>query len=93
MVPDVNQIQHGPFWLRDDLLAFHAEHGIVTESWGPLGRGRGMLGAAPAVRSGRAHGMTPAQVVLRWHVQRGAVPIPKSATRNGWWRISPSSTS
>jgi len=78
VVPDVNQIQHSPFWLRDDLLAFHAEHGIVTESWGPLGRGRGMLGAPPVADAARAHGVTPAQAVLRWHIQRGAVPIPKS---------------
>jgi 2,5-diketo-D-gluconate reductase A len=77
VVPDVNQIQHSPLWLRSDLLAFHEQHGIVTESWSPLGRGA-LLEADPVLDAAQAHGVTPAQVVLRWHVQHGAVPIPKT---------------
>jgi diketogulonate reductase-like aldo/keto reductase len=56
----------------------HAELGIVTESWSPLGRGE-LLAEPAVVRVAEAHGVTPAQAVLRWHVQLGAVPIPKSA--------------
>jgi 2,5-diketo-D-gluconate reductase A len=60
------------------LRAVHAELGVVTESWSPLGRGE--LLSEPAVTAiAEAHGVTPAQAVLRWHVQLGAVPIPASA--------------
>jgi 2,5-diketo-D-gluconate reductase A len=62
------------------LRSFHAEHGILTEAWGPLARGRALLQdpaiAALATRCGK----TPAQVVLRWHVELGNVAIPKSVT-------------
>lgn len=80
VVPDVNQFQFSPFWLDEKRLAFHAEHGIVTEAWGPLGRGKhNLLEAEPVLAAAHAHQVTPAQAVLRWHVQRGVVPIPKSA--------------
>ncbi|MGL3804685.1 aldo/keto reductase [Paeniglutamicibacter sp. R2-26] len=80
VVPDVNQIQHSPYWIDDERLAFHAGHGIVTEAWGPLGRGRNnLLESEPVLAAAHAHQVTPAQAVLRWHVQRGVVPIPKSA--------------
>ncbi|MET1036390.1 MAG: aldo/keto reductase [Arthrobacter sp.] len=78
VVPDVNQIQHSPLWLKDEQLDFHARHGIVTESWSPLGKGGSLLTSPAVVAAARAHGVTPAQAVLRWHVQRGAVPIPKT---------------
>lgn len=79
IVPDVNQIQLDPQRPRIVDRAFHDEHGIVTESWSPLGQGSGLLDE-PAVRGiAEAHGMTPAQVVLRWHVQQGLVAIPKSS--------------
>ncbi|WP_422390752.1 aldo/keto reductase [Arthrobacter sp. N1] len=79
IVPDVNQIQLDPQRPRIVDRAFHDEHGIVTESWSPLGQGSGLLDE-PAVRAiAEAHGMTPAQVVLRWHVQQGLVAIPKSS--------------
>lgn len=79
IVPDVNQIQLDPQRPRIVDRALHDEHGIVTESWSPLGQGSGLLDE-PAVRGiAEAHGMTPAQVVLRWHVQQGLVAIPKSS--------------
>lgn len=77
VVPDVNQIQLSPWWVRDAERAFHAEHGIVTEAWSPLGKG-GALRAEPVLAAARAHSVTPAQAVLRWHVQHGVVPIPKT---------------
>ena len=79
LVPEVNQIQLDPRHTRSDLVEMHREHGIVTESWSPLGRGGDLL-SEPAVQSlAEKYGKTPAQVVLRWHTQLGHVPIPKSA--------------
>jgi 2,5-diketo-D-gluconate reductase A len=80
IVPDVNQIQLSPYSTRDDCRAFHSEHGIVTESWSPLGASSDELRNDPTiVRIAAAHDKSPAQVVLRWHVQLGLVAIPKSA--------------
>ncbi|MEV5551070.1 aldo/keto reductase [Streptomyces sp. NPDC052309] len=79
VLPSVNQIELHPLLPQDELRAFHERKGIRTESWSPLGHGSDLL-ADPAVASvAEAHGVTPAQVVLRWHTQLGAVPIPKSA--------------
>ncbi|MFJ6836086.1 aldo/keto reductase [Streptomyces sp. NPDC091209] len=79
VLPSVNQIELHPRFPQDELRAFHAERGIITESWSPLGRGSSLL-EDPALRKiAEAHGVTPGQVVLRWHTQLGAVPIPKSA--------------
>ncbi|MBD0418534.1 aldo/keto reductase [Streptomyces sp. TRM S81-3] len=81
VLPSVNQIELHPLLPQDELRAFHERKGIRTESWSPLGHGSDLL-ADPAVASvAEAHGVTPAQVVLRWHTQLGAVPIPKSADR------------
>ncbi|MHA7208427.1 aldo/keto reductase [Arthrobacter sp. MDT1-65] len=79
IVPDVNQIQLDPQRPRIEERAFHNDHGIVTESWSPLGQGSGLLEDPGLVAIARAHGRTPAQVVLRWHVQQGMVAIPKSS--------------
>lgn len=80
VVPDVNQIQFSPCWINEPALDFHAQHGIVTQAWGPLGRGKhNLLETEPVLAAAKAHRVSPAQVVLRWHVQRNVVPIPKSA--------------
>ena len=79
VMPAVNQVEMHPFFPQTDLRAFHAEHGIVTQAWSPLGKGAPVKDAAPIVAAAEAHGVTPAQVILRWHRQLGAVPIPKSA--------------
>jgi 2,5-diketo-D-gluconate reductase A len=77
VLPAVNQIELHPLFPQDELRAFHAAKGILTESWTPLGRG---LSDDPAVIAvAGALGVTPGQVVLRWHTQLGAVPIPKSS--------------
>ncbi|MFF3875560.1 aldo/keto reductase [Streptomyces sp. NPDC001978] len=79
VLPSVNQIELHPLFPQDELRAFHAAKGIVTESWSPLGRDVVLLDDPAIVSTAEALGVTPAQVVLRWHVQLGAVPIPKSA--------------
>lgn len=79
LTPQLNQIQLDPYHARDELVALHRAHGIVTESWRPLGCGNAML-ADPAITAiAAAHGRTPAQVVLRWAVQQGFVSCAKSA--------------
>jgi 2,5-diketo-D-gluconate reductase A len=78
VVPTVNQIELHPQFPQDELREFHAEHGILTESWGPLGQGKGLLEDPNIVEVARRKDRTPAQVVLRWHVQLGCIVIPKS---------------
>ena len=80
IVPDVNQIQLSPYSTRDDCRAYHDEHGIVTESWSPLGASGGELRKDPTIaRIAAAHDKSPTQVVLRWHIQLGLVVIPRSS--------------
>ena len=79
LVPHVNQIQLDPYHRRDDLVAIHQTRGIVTESWGPLGRGNTMLADQVIVGIAERRGYAPSQVVLRWHTQQGLVTIPKSS--------------
>lgn len=80
VVPVVNQVELHPDFAQRDLVAAHAKHGIVTEAWSPLGQGGKLLKDPVLVRIGKQHGKSPAQVVLRWHVQSGYMVIPKSAT-------------
>jgi 2,5-diketo-D-gluconate reductase A len=80
VTPDVNQIQLSPYHTRDTSRAFDAEHGIVTESWSPIGASDAGLRSDPLVVGlGEKYGKSATQVVLRWHVQLGLVAIPKSA--------------
>ncbi len=78
VTPAVNQVELHPEFPQEELRAFHEEHGILTESWGPLGQGKGLLESPPIVEVAQRKGRTPAQIVLRWHVQLGCVVIPKS---------------
>src|SRR4051794_10817252 len=81
-VPAVNQVELHPIFQQRELRAFHAEHGIVTEAWGPLGQGKyDVFGLPPIRAAAEAHRCPPAQVVLRWHLQTGNVVIPKSSSR------------
>jgi 2,5-diketo-D-gluconate reductase A len=79
-VPAVNQVELHPHLAQTALREYHAAHGIVTEAWSPLARGGDVLTDATVGRIAAAHGRTPAQVVLRWHLQLGNVVIPKSVT-------------
>ncbi|MFE7274100.1 aldo/keto reductase [Streptomyces sp. NPDC057623] len=78
VLPSVNQIELHPLFPQAELRAFHSDRGILTESWSPLGRGTDLLDDPVVGAVAEAHGVTPGQVVLRWHVQLGAVAIPKS---------------
>jgi 2,5-diketo-D-gluconate reductase A len=79
VLPSVNQIELHPLFPQEKLRAFHAGKRVLTESWSPLGRGTSLLSDPVVVSVAEALGVTPGQVVLRWHTQLGAVPIPKSA--------------
>lgn len=78
--PVVNQIEVHPYFPQTTQLAVHRELGIITEAWSPLGRAAELLAEPVIVEVARAHGITPAQAVLAWHVARGTVAIPKAAT-------------
>jgi 2,5-diketo-D-gluconate reductase A len=79
VAPHVNQIQLDPRIGRADQRSYHAAHGIVTESWSPIGQGGGLLADPTIAGVARRRSKTPAQVVLRWHVQLGLIPIPKTS--------------
>ncbi len=82
VVPAVNQIEVHPTLQQRDAVAANQRHGIVTEAWSPLGRGKADDLTSPVVTAiADAVGRTPAQVVLRWHVQQGYVVFPKSSRR------------
>ena len=77
--PAVNQIEVHPYLTQDDVRAFCAEHQIAVEGWSPLGQGREL--DDPTIREiAERIGKTPAQVVLRWHIERGDIVFPKSVT-------------
>ena len=80
IVPAVNQIEIHPYLVQDELRAFDAKHGIVTQAWSPLGRGI-VIGDPTIAEIARRHDASPAQVIIRWHVQRGDVVFPKASSR------------
>jgi len=80
VVPAVNQIELHPEFSQEELRSYHAEHGILTEAWGPLGQGKGLLQKSLITELAEGKDRTPAQIVLRWHVQVGNIVIPKSVT-------------
>ena len=78
VTPAVNQVEMHPLFPQAQLRAVHRELGIVTEAWSPLAKLEAPYAAAPIANTARAHDVTPAQVILRWHVQLGSLPIPRS---------------
>ena len=78
VTPAVNQVELHPHFPQTSLRSFHAEHAIVTESWSPLARQRQLLLDDVIIRIAENRSVSPTQVVLRWHIQLGVVPIPKS---------------
>ncbi|MEU9169560.1 aldo/keto reductase [Streptomyces sp. NPDC048420] len=80
VVPAVDQIELHPHLQQHAAREYHAEQGIATEAWSPLGSGKGLLEVPAIVAIAQKHGRTPAQIVLRWHLQLGNVVIPKSVT-------------
>ena len=79
VVPAVNQIELHPYFQNREVAAWGERHGVVTEAWAPIARGA-VLGDPVVTELAAAHGRTPAQVVLRWHLQRGFVVFPKSSS-------------
>jgi 2,5-diketo-D-gluconate reductase A len=80
VVPVINQVELHPFHQQAELRKVDEELGMATEAWGPLARGGELLSDQTITALADKHGRTPAQVVLRWHLQLGNVVIPKSAT-------------
>lgn len=80
VAPAVNQVELHPRLAQDELREFHAAHGIVTEAWGPLGQGKGLLDDPTLATIAAKHQRSTAQVALRWSIQLGNVVIPKSVT-------------
>jgi len=80
VTPVLNQIELHPLFIQEQMRAEHARLGIVTESWSPLGKRNAPYATAAVADAAATHGASPAQVVLRWQVQLGNVPLPKSAT-------------
>lgn len=80
LMPVVNQIELHPYLTQAEMRAVTARYDIATEAWSPLGQGKGLLGDPVLARVAEKYGRTPAQVVLRWHLQLGNIVIPKSVT-------------
>lgn len=81
-VPAVDQVELHPGFAQVPVRTFAAAHGIRIESWGPLGQGKyDLFGMAPVAAAAAAHGATPAQAVIRWHLQNGLIVFPKSNSR------------
>lgn len=78
--PVVNQIEVHPDFAQKDVISANRAHDIITEAWSPLGQGGELLKDDTLVKLGKQYGKSPAQVVLRWHVQLGHMVIPKSVT-------------
>ncbi|AKN74818.1 oxidoreductase [Streptomyces sp. PBH53] len=79
VTPVVNQVELHPGLQQNELRSFHAQHGIATEAWSPLAQGA-VLGDRAVVDLAATYGVSPAQIVLRWHLQIGNIVIPKSVT-------------
>ena len=79
-VPAVNQIELHPQFPQAELRAYHADHGIATEAWSPIGQGGDLLQDGRLRALADEHGRSPAQIVLRWHIQLGNIVFPKSVT-------------
>ncbi|PRY10823.1 aldo/keto reductase [Kineococcus rhizosphaerae] len=79
-VPTVNQVEVHPYLVQSDLRGFNDEHGIATEAWSPLAQRLNLVGDPVVTGIAGDLGRTPAQVVIRWHLQQGNIVIPKSVT-------------
>ncbi|MCW2900873.1 MAG: oxidoreductase [Streptosporangiaceae bacterium] len=79
VMPDVNQIELNPTLTRDETRAYDAAHGIATQSWSPIGRGGDLLSEPVVTGLAERYGKSPAQIVLRWHMDLDLITVPKSA--------------
>ena len=81
VLPSLNQVELHPYFNQAPQRAWHEAHGIATESWSPIGRGNDMLQNPVIADIARAHGKSITQVILRWHTQHNAIPLPKASSR------------
>ena len=79
MTPAVNQIELHPRFPQDHMRQVNKSLGVVTQAWSPMGKARAPLTEPAVLDPARRLGATPGQIILRWHVQIGSLPIPKSA--------------
>ncbi|KRL05855.1 aldo/keto reductase [Liquorilactobacillus oeni] len=79
VTPAVNQIEIHPYWVQERMLAEDTKRGIVTEAWSPLGRGSSALQEPLIKELAKKYGKGVGQIILRWHIQRGIIPLPKSS--------------
>ena len=80
VLPSINQVELSPYLQQRELRAFHDEHGVVTEAWSPLAVRAGLLEDPVVTGIAQRHGVSPARVVLRWHVELGNVVLTRSVT-------------
>jgi diketogulonate reductase-like aldo/keto reductase len=80
VTPAVNQVELHPYFPQVEMRAVHEQLGVRTEAWSPMGKRQAPFGEPAVAEAAERHGVTPGQVILRWHVQLGSLPIPKSAT-------------
>src|SRR5690625_2155316 len=80
VIPSINQIELHPFFNQEKQRKFHEENNVATQSWSPIGRANEVLQNEAIQKIADQHNQTIAQVILRWHIQLGAIPIPKSAS-------------
>lgn len=80
VLPSVDQIELHPYFNQQQQRAWNAAHGVATESWSPLGRANSILTEPAIISIAQAHGKSVSQIILRWHIQLGALPIPKAAS-------------
>jgi diketogulonate reductase-like aldo/keto reductase len=78
--PSINQIELHPFYNQEEQRIWHAEQNIATESWSPIGRANSILENPQIAEIAKVHEKSVTQVILRWHIQLGAIPIPKAAS-------------
>lgn len=80
VLPEVNQIECHPYFNQNELIQYHQNHQILTQAWSPLGRDNGVMKEPTIVDIGKKHQKSPAQVILRWHLQKGVMSIPKATS-------------
>jgi 2,5-diketo-D-gluconate reductase A len=80
VTPALNQLELHPYFPQEEMRRVNAERGILTEAWSPMGKRQAPFSETAVQEAAQAHGVSPGQVLMRWHLQLGSVPIPKSAT-------------
>lgn len=78
VTPAINQIEIHPYWVQEQMVAENRKRGIITEAWSPLGRGSAALKESIITDLANKYQKSAGQVILRWHVDRGILPLPKS---------------